>query len=252
MITNDLEKLGFSSEEVDAYIALLEIGGGFVSSIARKAGAHRVTTYNTLENLRKKGFVKYTKRKGVKYYYAINPQVILNQIEDRYETAKDLVPELLDLQEAHHFKPKIQFFEGVDEVANILTDLLNSDGEVLGFINYEMAANIFEDYVKDYYATAMKVGKKFRLLCPNDEFHSRYIKENLKERVDAGILEIFAVNPEMFPVKNAQYIYDDKVATISLEKDEMIGVIIESMSNAETSRSIFKLAWLGATSFVAK
>jgi len=252
MITNELEKLGFSNEEVNAYIALLEIGGGFVSSIARKAGAHRVTTYNTLENLRKKGFAKFTKRKGVKFYYAINPQVILNQIEDRYKTAKDLVPELMDIQKAHHFKPKIQFFEGVSEVSNILTDLLNSDGEVLGFINYEMAVDVFEEYLDEYYLTASKINKKFRLLCPNDEYNSKYIKTNLKERIDTGTLEIFAVNPELFPVKNAQYIYDDKVATISLERDETIGVIIESMSNAETSRSIFKLAWLGATSFVAR
>ncbi len=38
MITNELEKLGFSTEEVKSYIALLELGGGFVSSIAKKAG----------------------------------------------------------------------------------------------------------------------------------------------------------------------------------------------------------------------
>ena len=42
------------------------------------------------------------------------------------------------------------------------------------------------------------------------------------------------------------------IATISFDKDELMGVIMESKSNAETNRSIFNLAWLGATSFVAK
>lgn len=252
MITNDLEKLGFSKEEVDAYIALLELGGGFVSTIAKRAGAHRVTTYNTLENLAKKGFAKILKRKGVRFYYPINPQIILNQIEDRYKTAKSIVPELIDLQSAHQFKPKIQFFEGEEEVSGILMDLLKTPGEVLGFINYQLGAELFEKYLDEYYSKALKIKKKFRLLCPNDEFNSAYIKKNLQERIDAGILEIFAVNPKTFPVKNAEYIYGDKVATISLDKNEMIGVIIESQSNAETNRSIFNLAWLGATSFVAR
>ena len=131
-------------------------------------------------------------------------------------------------------------------------DLLNSENEVLGFTNYQLAGHVFEEYLKDYYLRALKLGKKFRLLCPNDKFNSDYIETHLKDRVRAGMLEIFAVNPELFPVKNIQYIYDDKVATISLDSNEVIGVIIESASNAETSRSIFKLAWLGATSFVAR
>ena len=83
-------------------------------------------------------------------------------------------------------------------------------------------------------------------------FHNKYIPEHLGDRLSAGILEIFAVNPTQFPFKNAQYIYEDKVASVSFDKDEIMGVIIESKSNAETNKSIFNLAWLGATSFVAK
>jgi sugar-specific transcriptional regulator TrmB len=252
MITNELEKLGFSPVEVNAYIALIELGGGFVSTIAKKSFAHRVTTYNTLENLVKKGMAKASKKKGFRYYYPINPQVILNQAEDRYKVAKDIVPELLTLQSTYSAKPKIQFFEGVKETSEILMDLLKGEGEVLGFTNYGVGSKIFSEYLDNYYSTARKLKKKFRLLCPNDEYNSNHIKENLQDRIKAGTLEIFAVNPELFPVKNMQYIYEDKVATISLDKDEMIGVIIESKSNAETSRSIFNLAWLGATSFVAK
>ncbi|MEK7547463.1 MAG: helix-turn-helix domain-containing protein, partial [Patescibacteria group bacterium] len=118
MITNDLEKLGFSPEEINAYVSLLELGGGFVSTVAKKASAHRVTTYNTLENLTKKGMVKVSKKKGFRYYYPVNPQVILNQAEEQYKTAKELVPELLNLQSTYHVKPKIQFFEGIKEVSD--------------------------------------------------------------------------------------------------------------------------------------
>jgi hypothetical protein len=163
-----------------------------------------------------------------------------------------LIPELIELQNTYYFKPKIQFFEGIDEVTNILKDLIESDGEVLGYTNFDVANEIFSDYLKEYSRSVLKLKKKHRLLCPNDSFNNNYILKNLQPRMDAGILEIFAVNPSQFPFKNAQYIYDDKVATISFDKNELMGVIIESPSNAETNRSIFNLAWLGATSFVAK
>ena len=171
MVTNDLEKLGFTTEEVKVYVALLEIGGGFASSIARKAGAHRVTTYNTLGNLEKKGFVRVTKKRDVKFYYAVNPQVILNQCEDVYNTAKTIIPELIALQNIHYFKPKIQFFEGVHEVKKILDDLLESEGEIIGYTNFNIENEIFAAYVKAYSDEVFRIGKKHRLLCPNDEFN---------------------------------------------------------------------------------
>lgn len=40
-------------------------------------------------------------------------------------------------------------------------------------------------------------------------------------------------------------IYGDKVAIISLEKDENFGFIVESASFARTQRAIFDLAWIG-------
>jgi len=252
MITNDLEKLGFTPEEVKVYVALLETGGGFASTIARKASAHRVTTYNTLENLEKKGYVRVSKKAGIKFYYAVNPKVILNQIESTYNTAKTLIPELIDLQNTFSFKPKIQFFEGEEGVKIIFNDILDSEGEVLGYTNFQIAEEMMKNFLNEYSQKALKLKKKHRLLCPNDAFHKEFIPKNLKDRLESGILEIFAVNPTHFVFKNLQYIYGDKVAIVSMDKDEMIGVIIESKSNAETNRSIFNLAWLGATSFVAK
>ncbi|MBT4917057.1 hypothetical protein HN709_04270 [Candidatus Peregrinibacteria bacterium] len=252
MIKDDLEKLGFTSEESDCYMALLETGGGFASTIARKAHSHRVTTYNTLENLEKKGFARKAKKRGILFFYPVNPQFLLNRIEERFETAKSVVPELIDLQSAHTFKPKIQFFEGKDDIWEVFKDMLESKTEVIGYTNFEMAQDLFADYLTKYQKEVLEKGLKHRLLCPNDEFHRTFIKERLGDRIEADILEIFAVNPQQFAFKNAQYIYDDKVVTVSFDKDELMGGIYESPANAETNRAIFDLAWLGATSFVAK
>lgn len=65
------------------------------------------------------------------------------------------------------------------------------------------------------------------------------------------LIEILYVNPKEFWFENEIIIYDNKVAVISLNKDELIGMIFESPVYAMSQRAIFNLAWLGASSFIA-
>lgn len=44
----------------------------------------------------------------------------------------------------------------------------------------------------------------------------------------------------------------DTFGVVSLNKDELLGVIMESPTFARTMKAVFDLAWLGATAFVAK
>lgn len=252
MVKGELSKLGFSREEANVYTALLGIGGGGAGSIAKKAGSHRVTTYNTLENLEKKGFLRKTKRNGVLFYIPVDPAAILRGAEDNYRVAKRLVPELVNLQNTRRFKPNVRFLEGKSRVGEIFDDMLECKGEIVGFVNFKHVSELYPDFLENYNKEALKKGKNHRFLCPNDEFHEEYFENNLIDLAENGLLKIFAVDPAKFVFKNAQYIYDNKVSTLSFDRNEMMGVIIESANNAETNRAIFNLAWLGATSFVAK
>jgi len=60
------------------------------------------------------------------------------------------------------------------------------------------------------------------------------------------------VNKKEFFFENDISIYENKVAILAANPDELIGIIIESSTFAKSMRSIFNLAWLGATAFVAK
>ena len=60
------------------------------------------------------------------------------------------------------------------------------------------------------------------------------------------------MNPNEFAFENQISIYDNFVAIMSLNPDELTGVLIESAVYARTQKAIFDLSWLGATSFVAQ
>ncbi|MBU1935311.1 hypothetical protein KKF04_04605, partial [Patescibacteria group bacterium] len=60
------------------------------------------------------------------------------------------------------------------------------------------------------------------------------------------------INPKEFMFEYEINIYGDKVSIVSLNPNELMGMIIESPIYAKTQRAIFNLAWLGATSFIAR
>jgi sugar-specific transcriptional regulator TrmB len=106
-----LQNYGLSEKEARVYLTVLELGTSVASTIARRAELNRVTTYTLLEDLKRDGIVNETTKEGVKYYSVISPDILLKQAEQKYESFKQRVPELLALVEKFGNKPKIHFFE---------------------------------------------------------------------------------------------------------------------------------------------
>ena len=58
-----LQSLGFSEKEATVYVALLELGRGTVTEIARRAGINRTTGYDILDSLAGKGVGNISRKK---------------------------------------------------------------------------------------------------------------------------------------------------------------------------------------------
>lgn len=251
MLTADFEHLGLTEVEGKVYTALLELGGGYVSSIARTAKLPRVNCYHTLEKLAERGLVNYITKEKVRYYSPEPPQKIVSLLENKVHYAKKMLPELLSITNTLALKPKIKYYEGMEGVKNILQDTLTAKKELLGYSNLEGVSVLFGDFVKTYAAEKLKRGIKTRLICPSSKEAFDYVKKNYPKEFPNDLIEILFVNPREFWFENEIVMYDDKVAVISLNKDELNGMIFESPVYARSQRAIFNLAWLGASSFIA-
>jgi HTH-type transcriptional regulator, sugar sensing transcriptional regulator len=252
MIYPDFDLLGLSETEGKVYMALLEIGGGYVSAIARRAKQNRVNCYHTLENLTKKGLAGFVMKDNIRYYSAENPQKLVNMLEEKTDYAKGILPELLTMSNALAMKPKIQYYEGLNGVKNILEDTLTAKSkELLGYSNLKGVMDVFGDYIGKYAEAKLAKKIKTRIICPSSEEAFLYIKKFYPAEFPHEFVEILYVNPREFWFDHEITIYDNKVAVISLNKDEMVGMIFESPVYANSQRAIFNLAWLGASSFIA-
>lgn len=253
MLVSDLQKLGLTTEEAKIYLVILELGGAGVSTIAKRANVHRVSCYHTLENLIKKGLLSTQIKNRIKYFSSENPEKIVHEQEEKLEKAKALLPQLLSITNALAFKPKIHFYEGIEGIKNIFEDILKSaKNEILGYTNLKSLGELFPDYLKQYNKKKVEKNIKTRFISPYSKEAIQYLEKFYPKNFDRNLVEIIFVNPEEFNFETEISIYGNKVAIMSLDPKESIGVLMESPVLSRTERAVYNLAWLGATSFIAR
>src|SRR3989344_5870364 len=111
-VLTELTKIGLTDEEARVYLACLEVSGGPVSVIARKAGVQRVSCYYTIENLLKKRLLSQYNKNGVKCFAPEPPEQLEQLMQEKVNIAKGLQPELKTLITGTGFRPTIRFYEG--------------------------------------------------------------------------------------------------------------------------------------------
>ncbi len=249
---SELLKIGLSDEEARVYLACLEIGGGPVSVIARKAGAHRVSCYYTIDNLLEKKLLSQYNKNGVKCFAPEPPEQLLKLAEEKMHMTRSLLPELKSLTGQSAFKPKIRFYEGREGVERVFTESLTAKREILGYTNLKSVIEFFPEFFRTYTHTKLKKGIKTRYLSPTTVETVHALDRFLPEKFDANLIEILLVNKNQFLFENEVLIFGNSVGIVSLNTDELLGLIVESPTFARTMKAVFDLAWLGATAFVAK
>ncbi|MDD4352157.1 MAG: helix-turn-helix domain-containing protein [Candidatus Gracilibacteria bacterium] len=250
---NELQELGLSKEEAKVYLALLEIQSGPASIVARRAAVPRVNCYYILDQLVKKGLVSTYMQHKVKTFSAENPKKFVYQYEEKLRQAKYLLPELMAVTSTSAFRPKIHFYEGLEGIKSIYEEMLESHDELMGYTDLGALIELLPtDYLKEYNRKKVRNKQKTRIISPYSKEGFNYVKNFYPPDYNSELNETLFVNPEEFKFENEIAIYGNKIAIISLNPDELIGVLIESSVIARTQQTIFDLAWLGATSFVAR
>ncbi len=242
-----LGQSGFSDKEVFVYMALLELGIGTVSEIARKAGIGRTYAYAILDGLAGKGLVSVSGKKPKQEYLAESPRNLVTYLEARLESdkktvssIKTLLPELISLHTVED-RPKIRFYEGILGLKEVYEDTLNAKGLLRGFVKYDELHATLPDYFPEYYKRRNEKGI-FGKGIATDTPLARSRKGNDSKEAR----ELVLVSKELFDISPEFDIYDNKVMIASWR--EKLGVIIESGEIADAMKKIFDLAWIGAKS----
>ncbi|MBN1494227.1 hypothetical protein JW911_00640 [Candidatus Peregrinibacteria bacterium] len=256
MLEGILKKIGLTEKEAQVYLGLLELGSQPASVIGKKTKINRSTTYLILESLMKKGYVNQHVRADVKYFTAADPQVVVQslereeqQIQESRKAMIDLLPDFYSLSNPLSIKPKVRFYEGEEGVKRAMEDTLSSKEVLLSWDAMDSwfnATSNLQKFIRDYAKLRVEKYKiPVRVLVPDTPIARQYLLNEypgLKEKKDP-LMEIRWIPKGVRVFKNEINVYDDKVSIVSLAKNELIGIVIESHEIAQTHRSIFELAW---------
>lgn len=251
-----LKKAGLNDKESFVYLALLELGSQPASVIGKKAKINRSTTYLILETLMRRGFVNQHVRADVKYFTAADPQVIIKNLELEQthieETKKEfveLLPEFYALSNPLSIKPKVRFYEGEVGVKRAIEDTFTSKDTLFSWDSVDSWLTTTPGLQKFIRECAKirteKLKIPVRVLAPDTATARQYFLKDyppLKDKVDP-LMEIRWIPKDIKVFKNEINIYDDKVSIVSLAKNELLGIVIESYEISNTHRAIFELAW---------
>ncbi len=243
MNTDLLKQFGLSAKEASIYLSLLELGASSVSQIAVKAKINRTTAYDILEALVQYGLVSYVKEETKKHYVAENPEALVGYLEkkgraliSKASEAKKILPELKSVYNLIPHKPKVKYYDGEDGIIAMYEDSLTSRSEILSWLDPERTADFSEDYFSQYYKRRAEKGIHIKAIV-NDV----PISHEINSRNKAEDREMKIIPRQMMDIVPECYVYDDKVAFMSLR--EKFGVMIESKDIAKALRKLYELAW---------
>jgi sugar-specific transcriptional regulator TrmB len=255
-IISELKKTGLSDKSSAVYAALLEMGGGFPSYIARATKLNRSTVYKILTDLSIKGLVSEIE-KGKKLYYKINqPTKLLNfakyqreKADEAYENAKRLIPELEGVFASLPNKPRITYYEGHDAVMSVFEDHINvkKKYEMLGISNVSGLLDFMpKKFFERYRRTKERIGITTRGILPNTEIDRKFVG-NVYAGFKKDIVPVVKhMSADEFPFKGEVTIYgENKVSIVNFEERNPIGIIIEDQTIHNMMRFFFELAWKG-------
>jgi sugar-specific transcriptional regulator TrmB len=247
---NDLKgvllEIGFSSREADVYLAILSLGQGTASKIAREAHIVRTTAYDILSSLFDKGLVTLTGKEPKQEYVAESPDKLEDYIsremkkkqEDLKEVKSNLIPQLKSIHNVGN-RPKVMFYEGREGMERVYEDTLTSHEPIRAYASVENMHMGLPGYFPEYYKRRAGKGIAIRAIVPNSETGRERKKLDKEEKRETALVpkSSFDFSPEI-------NIYDNKVMIASWR--EKLGIIIESNEIADAMKKIYELAWAEA------
>lgn len=230
---------GLSEKEAQLYMAGIELGEATIQELADQAGLKRPTAYVIMEGLKTKGLFSIGLRGKKRYYLAQDPETVLAQIKTRERAFVRALPELQMLFNTGDKKPRVRFYDGIEGLKGMYWEALESKETILVYGSIDDMWSLSKDFIKEYVKARVKKNIRIKGIVPATKDAQEYTKLGQKE-----LRELVLVPADQFRFTNEINIYNNKVAIYSFK--DRVGVIIESREIADTQRSIFNLAWLGA------
>jgi sugar-specific transcriptional regulator TrmB len=233
MAYEELDTL-LTDNEKKVYVELLRLGESTASPILEKTGLQNSVFYRTIHRLMEKGFVSYILKGKIKHFKANDPSLFLNQLKEREEKLKEIIPKLKQIQRISEIKTQAEVYVGINGILSMYYTLIEDAKPNEEYYFFGPTEQVFEETMSKVYIPF----RKYR----NEKKINIYgiIKKELK-----GKITKFKRTRERytdFPLPPNMAIFKDKIAIASWGEIPT-GILIKGKDIAEQYKELFWEIW---------
>lgn len=249
MITDLLQNLGIKHEETKLYLSLLETGAQTAGDLSKKHGWPRPNVYNHLQKLIQKGLVRESTKANVKLFIPEAPEKLIliyqqkvDEFKESQKKIETLLPTLKSLPGNNFLKPRMQFYEGRDQIQTMLQDILfHKDIRTYTLWPVRMMIDMAtKEFLR--YHNKERIRRNIHVNSLWLSAHRVHLENYPYMASGPELMRTIRVAPESVKLSMCYWVYGDKVMFIS-PNSENFGFIIESKPMAELILSHHKMIW---------
>jgi len=230
-----LEQIGFSKNEAKVYLALIELGNSTAGEISKKSKVHRTNVYDALEGLGKKGAVAHFSMKDIRYYEAVDPEMLMNLLREKEIALQSVMHQLKLTHQSMQLKTDAQVYEGLKSVKEILNGFLDKKKPILVYGIPKDALQKMQSFIIHYHKKRIAAKIEMKHVY-NDDAIDRIKYLNSLPYTEARNL------PKEFNSPVSTNICGDEVVLI-IWQDPVFTIQIKSKEMADSYRKYFKILW---------
>ncbi|MEK6893974.1 MAG: helix-turn-helix domain-containing protein [Nanoarchaeota archaeon] len=224
----DLKNAGLTENEQRVYTALIDLGPSLAGKISRKTGLHRRTVYDVTETLIQKGLLSYILNNNRRVFSAVNPQRIIDSIEEKKLTLMPMISDLTKRFESSKHKETTNFYRGKNGLKMVFESQLEYP-EILILGANRQAYEKMPYYFKWFNERRKQKKVKIKVITSDRSINPKILAETrylADKYADHMVLNI----------------YGNSVAMILWAKNPF-AIVIEQQEFASGYRKYFDLLW---------
>src|SRR3989344_2912525 len=239
-LTTILNDFGFSKKETLFYLSLLELGEAQITDIAKKIGLPRTSCYEIIKSLEKRHVISHYKKRDRKVYLAEDPARVSAFFENRNNALIAMIPQLRARYAGTKGKPSVRFYDGENGIGSILNEVISEKRNFYAITCIDDAMRLLEGDFTEFIEERRRRNLHVKLLTRKSDGAIR-----LKQTDDDELRETRFI-PSNYKFETANFIFGEKCAIISLDKQNPFGLVIEDPLIASTFRMFFDIMWESA------
>lgn len=235
-MADDLETLleaGLTSNEAKIYLLLVQQGRMKATELAKRSGLHRITIYDTLEQLQRKGLTGKAEVGGVLSFEASPPVALLSFVDEKRNAVEHLLPRLTRSFEKDE-RVSASVLYGVNSIKMVFEDIISLRTDFCVYHGQLQFVDILPKFYTIFNEKRKRLGIKGRFMVLD--------LPEVRERAKKVMLAEFRYIDPTSPSGGVWWTYADRVVLFVIQ-NEVTTIFIKNAELARAFRKNFDISF---------